>query len=150
MTRPQNAGRGFLPYLGNDTPKAASLPLTSSSDPEPQKDPGPQEITGPYKDRGPHEDPGHHRSKRYFPGLLEYACAEFVFNSVFIFLKNYLPKILTTTKRKPKCKSLKLPSSNPCVIQECVTITFVISLKQKRETKHVSQFHLFKLHDFFC
>ena len=57
----------------------------------------------------------HDRSKRYFPGLLEYACAEFVFNFVFIFLKNYLPKILTTTKRKPECKSLKLPSSNPCV-----------------------------------
>ena len=34
----------------------------------------------------------------------------------FIFLKNYLPKILTTTKRKAKSKSLKLPSSNPCVI----------------------------------
>ena len=58
----------------------------------------------------------HDRSKRYFPGLLGYASTEFVFNSVFIFLKNYLPKILITKKRKPKCKSLKLHTSNPCVI----------------------------------
>ena len=54
-------------------------------------------------------------------------------------------------KNKVKmCKSLKHPTSNPCVIQECVTINFVISLKEKRETKHVSQFQLFKLYDFFC
>ena len=45
----------------------------------------------------------HDRSKHYFLGLLEYACVESVFNSSFIFLKNYLRKILTTTKRKPKC-----------------------------------------------
>ena len=58
----------------------------------------------------------HDRSKGYFLGLFEYACAKFVFKSVFIFLKNYLPKIPTTTKRKPKCRSLKLPSSILCVI----------------------------------
>ena len=58
----------------------------------------------------------HDCSKRYFSGLLGYACAEFVFNPVFIFLKYYLPKILTTKKRKQKCKSLKLPTS---VVAHC-------------------------------
>ena len=42
--------------------------------------------------------PSHDRSKHYFPGILEYACAEFVFNCVFIFLKNYSRKFLPPKK----------------------------------------------------
>ena len=45
--------------------------------------------------------------------FLEYASVEFVFSSVFVFLKNYFPKILTTTKES---QNVNLWSSQPAIL----------------------------------